>query len=65
MEAPVDTRPVEEGEKVWLHRTDVFLRMGYDLEEAELLAWSPVDTHEVRGLLAKGCTRELAAAILT
>jgi len=57
-------RTVEEAEAVWYHRIDRFLLFGYELEEAEMLAWSPVDTHELEGLLAKGCTRDLAARIL-
>ena len=62
MEAAVATETEED--KVLLHRIGCFLGLGYGLEEAEVLASSDVDHHELQALLLKGCARGLAAEIL-
>lgn len=53
-----------EHERVYLHRVDAFRRLGYDDLEAEYLAQSGVDWHEIEALLAKGCSLNLAARIV-
>ena len=62
--APVPDAGNAELERIFNWRLRVSLRMGYTLDEAELIAESKLDLHELQGLIDAGCQRELAAKIL-
>jgi hypothetical protein len=62
MEATVE--PVDEDEKVFLHRVMCFLDLGYDVDDSHGLAAQGVDHHAIASLIRKGCSKELAAEIL-
>lgn len=53
-----------EASLVWRHRLVQFLVLGYDMDEAELLADSKVDHHELANLIKRGCPIRTATSIL-
>ena len=59
----VDWRRLDDELDVFRWRTQRLLRMGYEQEEAERLAFSPVDTHELEHLIGNGCPLETAVRI--
>lgn len=54
-----------ESERVERWRTDELVRVGFDVEQATVLAIEPgVDLHTAIGLIERGCPPELAVRIL-
>jgi hypothetical protein len=53
-----------EQERVRGYRLEQYLRMGFDVEQAEAFSRENVDWHEVEQLLLHGCTHRLALRIL-
>jgi hypothetical protein len=54
-----------ESERVERWRTDELIRVGFDVEQATLLAIEPeVDLHTAIHLIESGCPPELAVRIL-
>lgn len=61
----VDAFIETESERVERWRTDELIRVGFDVEQATLLAMEPgVDLHAAADLVERGCPPELAARIL-
>lgn len=61
----VDTTIETETERVERWRTDELVRVGFDVEQATLLAIEPgVDLHAALDLIERGCPPELAVRIL-
>ena len=61
----VDTYIETETERVERWRTEEFLRVGFDVEVATLLAADPgVDLHAAIDMVERGCPPDLAARIL-
>ena len=61
----VETFIETESERVERWRTDELRRVGFDLEQATLLALEPgVDLHAAIDLVERGCPPELAVRIL-
>ena len=61
----VETYIETESERVERWRTDELLRVGFDVEQATLLAVEPgVDLHAALDLVDRGCPPELAVRIL-
>jgi hypothetical protein len=54
----------EEEEQVWCWRFEQFVRLGFDDENACLLAESDADLNRARSLAAVGCPRPVALQIL-
>lgn len=61
----VETLIETESERVERWRTDELIRVGFDPEQATLLAVEPgVDLHSAIDLVERGCPPELAVRIL-
>lgn len=61
----VETFIETESERVERWRTDELIRVGFDVEQATLLAVEPdVDLHAAIDLVERGCPPELAVRIL-
>ena len=58
------TEAEAEESRVARWRFDQFCALGFDRNDAFLLAISRVDLHAARELVGKGCPRELALEIL-
>jgi hypothetical protein len=61
---PWDDNAVEEPEKVWRWRYRGFREAGYDRVDAQRLAASEADLHQLTQLLEGGCPFGTAAEIL-
>ena len=59
----VDWRRLDDELDVFRWRTQRLLGIGYEPEEAERLAFSPVDIHELEHLIGNGCPLETAVRI--
>jgi len=59
----VDWRRLDDELDLFRWRTQRLLRMGYEREQAERLASSPVDVHELEHLIGHGCPLETAVRI--
>ena len=55
---------VAEDELVFMWRFDQFQQLGFDEEEAGLLAGSDVDLNRARSLVAAGCPLTVAVQII-
>ena len=61
-----DTTEVCEEDLILLHRADCFEELGYDEQDALILASMPwADHHRFAALIKDGCSRELAVEILS
>lgn len=54
-ERKTPTQEDRELQRLVEHRLDFALRLGFPLEDAELIASSSCDLHEIEGLIKKGC----------
>jgi hypothetical protein len=59
----VDWRRLDDELDVLRWRTERLRGIGYESEEAERLALSPVDVHELEHLIGNGCPLETAVRI--
>lgn len=59
----VDWRRLDEELDVVRWRTRCLLGLGYEPEDADRLAFSPVDIHELEHLIGNGCPLETAVRI--
>jgi hypothetical protein len=59
----VDWRRLDDELHVFRWRTQRLLRIGYEPEDADRLAFSPVDIHELEHLIGNGCPLETAVRI--
>jgi hypothetical protein len=60
----VETEPFEQIELVFRWRLVQSLRMGYATGQAERIAATVVDLHELEHLIGRGCSRATAYRIL-
>jgi hypothetical protein len=59
----VDWRRLDDELDVLRWRTQRLLGIGFEADEAERLAFSPVDIHELEHLIGNGCPLETAVRI--
>ena len=64
MPTAVDWSKLSDDQRLHAFRLDQFLRMGFDIEQAETLANSAISWHEVYRLRGDGCPHELVLRIL-
>jgi len=53
----------DERRRVFDHRLEQFLTLGFPYEESRDLAYADVDWHEIEQMLKNGCTHELVLQI--